>query len=314
MAERGGKKVEAKRGAEKSGEKVISSFIVISIVLSVLAASVATVSALNGGIPSPPPPSNVTEIVVTASPESIPADGSSTSTITATVTDWEDKTNKTDPSGFGICFTIISQPGGARLDSKDSICNYTDEKGNASTTLTAGTIPGEVVVKAYAMSNESAFDYVTITLTSLPREGSITGKIIYSNNETGIAGVIVNLTREGVVINTTTTNETGYYNFIDVDPGNYSVEASKRGFWGNSTEVEVIAGETTEVNMILWLKGDLNNNGMSADAGDLVLMKRASVGEISGDWKYDLNNNDMIADAGDLVLMKRASVGEIVLI
>ena len=58
----------------------------------------------------------------------------------------------------------------------------------------------------------------------------------------------------------------------------------------------------------------IRDSGISADAGDLVLMKRASVGEISGDWKYDLNNNNMIADAGDLVLMKRASVGEIVLI
>ncbi len=59
------------------------------------------------------------------------------------------------------------------------------------------------------------------------------------------------------------------------------------------------------------LKGDLNNNGIPADAGDLVLMKRASIGEISADSRYDLNNNGVPADAGDLVLMKRASIGEI---
>jgi hypothetical protein len=59
------------------------------------------------------------------------------------------------------------------------------------------------------------------------------------------------------------------------------------------------------------LKGDLNNNGVSADAGDLVLMKRASIGEIPADSSYDLNNNGQFADAGDLVLMKRASIGEI---
>ncbi len=29
------------------------------------------------------------------------------------------------------------------------------------------------------------------------------------------------------------------------------------------------------------IKGDLNDNGISADAGDLVLMKRASIGEIN---------------------------------
>ena len=58
-------------------------------------------------------------------------------------------------------------------------------------------------------------------------------------------------------------------------------------------------------------KGDLNGNGQSADAGDLVLMKRASIGEIIADSGYDLNNNGQFADAGDLVLMKRASIGEI---
>lgn len=59
------------------------------------------------------------------------------------------------------------------------------------------------------------------------------------------------------------------------------------------------------------LKGDLNGNGISADAGDLVLMKRASIGEITADSRYDLNCNGQPGDAGDLVLMKRASIGEI---
>ena len=57
--------------------------------------------------------------------------------------------------------------------------------------------------------------------------------------------------------------------------------------------------------------GDLNENGISADAGDLVLMKRASIGEIKADSRYDLNNNGQLADAGDLALMKRVSIGEI---
>ena len=40
-------------------------------------------------------------------------------------------------------------------------------------------------------------------------------------------------------------------------------------------------------------------------------MKQASIGEITSDSRYDLNNNGIPADAGDLVLMKRASNGEI---
>jgi len=143
---------------------------------------------------------------------------------------------------------------------------------------------------------------------------AIVGRITYACNGTGIAGVNVNLTKEGAVVNTTVTNETGYYNFMDVTPDSYFVNASKPRFWDNSTEVTVIAGETTTADMTLWLKGDLNNNCEITDAGDVVLMLKASVGDISGDMRYDLNGNGNIADAGDVVLMLRASVGDIELL
>jgi len=149
---------------------------------------------------------------------------------------------------------------------------------------------------------------------TVSRFGIIAGRITYACNGTGIAGVVVNLTGEGAVINTAVTNDTGYYNFTDIIPGNYSVNASKPGFYDNSTEVTVIAGETTIADMMLWLKGDLNNNCEVADAGDVVLMLRASVGDIPGDMRYDLNGNSIIADAGDVVLILRASVGDIELL
>jgi len=144
--------------------------------------------------------------------------------------------------------------------------------------------------------------------------GSIAGRITYACNGTGIAGVVVNLAKEGSVVNTTVTNETGYYNFTELIPDSYFVNASKPKFWDNSTEVTVIAGETANADMMLWLKGDLNNDCNVANIGDLVLMNRASVGEIAGDWRYDLNKNGIIADIGDVVLMNRASVGEIELL
>jgi hypothetical protein len=143
---------------------------------------------------------------------------------------------------------------------------------------------------------------------------SIVDRITYACNGTGIAGVSVNLTKEGAVIDTTMANETGYYIFSDVIPGSYFVNASKQRFWDNSTGVTVIAGETTTADLALWLKGDLNNDGSVADAGDVVLMLRASVRDISGDTRYDLNGNGNIADAGDVVLMLRASVGDIELL
>ena len=79
----------------------------------------------------------------------------------------------------------------------------------------------------------------------------------------------------------------------------------------NGPEDNTIPVEVINRIMTIRLKGDLNNNGIPADAGDQVLMRRASIGEIEADSSYDLNDNGLFADAGDQVLMKRASIGEI---
>ena len=150
------------------------------------------------------------------------------------------------------------------------------------------------------------------TFIVLPDSGSIDGRITYSCNGTGIAGVSINLTNADSV-QTTLTNETGYYNFTDVRPDDYVVSATKPRFWDNSTNVTVIVGEVSTADMTLYLKGDLNNDGVVADAGDVMLMLQASAGDITGDYRYDLNGNKVIADAGDVVLILRASVGDIIL-
>jgi hypothetical protein len=191
-------------------------------------------------------------------------------------------------------FSVIGSPG-AKSNINISRIQLSDTNGNL------GTAPAK----------NGTF---TVTLPPVPTNGTIVGNIAYSNNGTWIPGVTVNLTNAGGVIASTTTNASGGYNFTNVIPGSYNVNTSKPMFFGNSTGgVVVTAGSANTVNRILWMKGDLNNNGMSADAGDLVLMKRASVGEILADFRYELNNNGILADAGDLVLIKRASVGEIIL-
>ena len=143
----------------------------------------------------------------------------------------------------------------------------------------------------------------------------VTGQIMHSNNKIGIPYVLVNLTNATTmnIVGSTHTNGTGYYNFTSPDAGDYYINASTLRFWDNSTAVSVTADETVIVNLSLWLKGDLNNNGKSADAGDLVLMNRAVLWEIQGGWQWDLNDNGIIADVGDLVLMNRAVLHEIIL-
>ena len=143
--------------------------------------------------------------------------------------------------------------------------------------------------------------------------GSVSGRVIYACNTTGITGVTIILTQGGSMINSTVTDVNGNYSFTDVPPGDYDVNASKTGFWDNSTSATVTAGVPTTVDLMLWLKGDLDGDGDIAGADDLLLMKKACLGLISGDRKYNLNGNGKNADIGDLVLMKRAYLGEIIL-
>jgi hypothetical protein len=140
------------------------------------------------------------------------------------------------------------------------------------------------------------------------------GTITYTNNGTGIVGVAVNLSQGGSVIASTTTDSTGNYIITGLALGAYTLTASKIRFWSNSTSATVTSGETVTVHRALWLKGDLNNNGIAADAGDLAMMIDASVGKITPDWRYDLNLNGILADAGDQAMLKDASVGKIELV
>ena len=115
----------------------------------------------------------------------------------------------------------------------------------------------------------------------------------------------------------TVTDSNGSYKFISVYPGTYNITASRRGFWYNSSSVTVTgtpASESYTLNLTLWLKGDLNNNGKPADNADVSKMENASIGEISPDWRYDLNRNGIVADAGDLAMIKDASAGNIIVL
>lgn len=154
------------------------------------------------------------------------------------------------------------------------------------------------------------------TTTGSAPNGAVSGTITSTNDGTGVSGVTVNLTLNstGTVIASTTTGSSGDYTFTNLTPGEYTLTASKIRFWSDSTSVTVNAGEFVTVNSALWRKGDLNNNGISADAGDRAMMKDASVGKLTADWRYDLNTNGLFADVGDQAMMKDASVGEIELL
>ena len=181
---------------------------------------------------------------------------------------------------------------------------------------------GTYTVTASAEGYEPASENITIasgnknlnfSLSRFSAPTSIFGNITYGCNETGLAGVSVNLTQNGTLVNSTVTDGNGNYTFTDVSPGDYNLTASKIRFWSNSTSVTVNAGASTLANLTLWLKGDLNNDGTSAGIEDVAMMDSAWKDEIPKDFRYDLNNDGTPADIGDRAMMESAWEREIVL-
>ncbi len=151
---------ESKKGKKRTG-KLLSSFVVLTIVLSVLAASVTSVSA------QVPPAPKVTEIVVSANPSSIPAEEGSTSTITATVINW----TGAGPGDLDVYFEIEGPDYGTSISPE---WNRTDDAGNATATLTAGAgvEPGTVTVKVTGQGG-IAVNTTQVTLSGAPEVTSI---------------------------------------------------------------------------------------------------------------------------------------------
>jgi len=73
-------------------------------------------------------------------------------------------------------------------------------------------------------------------------------------------------TRAGAEINTTQTDSTGHYAFADVSAGFYDINATKLGYWSDTNNVTVTAGEPATADISLCQKGDFNTNSEPADA------------------------------------------------
>ena len=205
--------------------------------------------------------------------------------------------------------------------------------GAVSKAITNGTT-GSVVVLNFSVIGESSetsrMDLTNIKLVNTTFEsgtvpakngtftvegaGSVSGRVIYACNGTGIAGATVNLMKDSVITSTAITGSTGNYIFTDVPFGTYLVNVSKNGFWDNSTSGVTLSSPTTTVDdIVLWLKGDLNNDGTSAGIGDVTMMWNAWAEEIPKDYRYDLDLDGALAGIADVTMMWNAWKEEITL-
>ncbi|MDY6865632.1 MAG: carboxypeptidase regulatory-like domain-containing protein [Halobacteriota archaeon] len=215
--------------------------------------------------------------------------------------------------GAGVDQTTIAMT----VEGTDVTSDLTISGGSSDYTLTYNPpinfsyeqVVNVVIGASDLAGNTMTADAYIFTTESEIVEGSISGKIGYSYSSNGIPDVVVNLTQGGSIIDSTTTDGNGDYSFSNVVVGEYDVDASKDGFWDNSTTTTVNSGEVSTVDIMLWLKGDLNNNGI-IDIGDVSKVANMVVGNVPEDLKADFNGNGM-ADIGDAAKIANYFVGNV---
>ena len=235
-------KEKARARAKRRRERLISSFVMISIVLSVLfVASVATVSAVD----PPPPPPSCDDIIVTADPTWLPADEFSRSTITATVI------NGTEGADMVVYFDIINQPSGcgaALTNDSDIIYSYSGTNNTATVELTAGVEPGDVTIKADCLGEMN-----TTTVELIPTPTIID----WYNNKTGSSLSVTISESECVYFNATADQPIDTWRwFVDDVNQTHNFDDFTYCGWGVNGTYYVKVNGTNNVNgtsnMVTW--------------------------------------------------------------
>ncbi|MCW3136373.1 MAG: carboxypeptidase regulatory-like domain-containing protein [Canidatus Methanoxibalbensis ujae] len=141
----------------------------------------------------------------------------------------------------------------------------------------------------------------------------VRGTVVYACNNTPISDAFVCLKGDDYE-DSTYTDENGIF-IISIPPGNYTLTASKERFMENSTVIHMGDEEVVIIDMMLYIKGDLNNDGNASQIGDVQMMWSAWKGEETSlpDYVYDLNGDGDPADLADVAMIWNAWKGEIVL-
>ena len=161
-----------------------------------------------------------------------------------------------EPGIEGITVTLFNSAGdaiGTTVTNASGFYLFTDLQPGTYSLGFPTSAPGNLVLTAADEGTDDGLDSdakkttgTTITITLDPAETDLTWDAGYINplatlgnfvwqdidkdgvqdpNEPGIQGVVVTLLDEnGEVIGTTTTNATGFYSFVDLQPGMYSVQ------------------------------------------------------------------------------------------
>lgn len=156
----------------------------------------------------------------------------------------------TDTDGNALANVLVSC--GDFSTSTDENGEYEiDEIPEGSYTVTF-TLQDYIPVELYAeiTGGETTTLDATLQEDQQPVYGSIKGRVV-DPQYNGISGATVSYEFQGQAGSSTTTDSNGFFTFQNLDPGVYTVSASKDGYDGMSSDVNVTAGEQVEVEITL---------------------------------------------------------------
>ncbi|UCE91065.1 MAG: carboxypeptidase regulatory-like domain-containing protein [Methanobacteriota archaeon] len=174
------------------------------------------------------------------------------------------------------------------------VSQVTNDTGYYEMNLVAGS--WNVTAEKYGYTNDTgqinmtADAEVWLNFTVIATHGDIKGEVIDLETDEPLSGATVEVTVGDDTLSFN-SNDEGYFEFLSIPAGTYTVNAVKTGYETNSTEVTVVAGETASASVYL--------EPVEDESGGLSVAAIAAIGAILA----------IIAAAVIMMLLKRGKKG-----
>lgn len=100
---------------------------------------------------------------------------------------------------------------------------------------------------------EQAVQPAPMPWKTAPTKGHLKGFVYAADSSTALDGAVVRLS--GAASRAQTNDATGFYGFVDLAPGNYSVWASYQGYQAQTNSVVITTGQVTTIDLVLETNG-----------------------------------------------------------
>lgn len=111
-------------------------------------------------------------------------------------------------------------------------------------------------------------------------KGNIRGRIIDSHSNEPLQGVNISVSPGGL---SSVTGSDGTYEFINLDPGQYSIQAQKAGYKANYKQISILAGETGV--------GDMTLTPLQTTSSVQILPESLDFGKTETDMTFEIKNH-----------------------